>query len=353
VHEDPLARAQEYANEGDHAAAIRIARDLEAAYAGDLTMLIWVRLNLARWLAVKRVPDRRAALGVLDAAEADWRSAEIQNSEMVHMLGVELMSLRSFVLRQLGHAADGLAASERALKLFGELEETLPPVGRVPILLNEGAALADLGRTAASLEPLTQALDVLRTNGSGPVEVEIELLVLLGTSLTLLGRFDDAEAVETEAIGLAEPRTTRSARHLLAAALNNYATTLTRMRRLDEALVVVTRALGVLEEGEIRRRGIPLTTRAEILLALGRKGDAAQSAREAEPIMREYAAEVPMLVASSLANVCLLIGEAEDDPGYAHEALERFTALKEQFPGRYDYWWRRASELAGRLGVIR
>lgn len=351
MHDDPLAAAQEHASSGDHATAIRIARELEAEYATDLTTLIWVRLNLARWLAVQHRPDRRAALGVLDAAEQNWRSPEIQRSELVHVLGAELMSLRSFVLRQLGHAADSLAASEDALRLFGELDETLSPVGRVPILLNEGAALADLGRTADSLAPLERALDILRTNDSGPREVEIELLVLRGTSLTLLGRFDEAQAVENEAIELAGAETSRSARQLLAAALTNHATTLTRMRRLDEALDAVTRALGVLENMRAQRRrwGIPLTTRAEILLALGRKGDAARTAREAEPIMREYAADVPMLVASSLANVCLLIGEAEDDPDYAGEALRRFTALKEQFPGRYDYWWRRSTDLAGRL----
>jgi tetratricopeptide (TPR) repeat protein len=354
VQEDPLAPAQRYASTGDHATAIRLARELEAHYAdsGDLTMLTWVRVNLARWLAVQRRPDRPGALNVLEAAEETWRSPDIQHSEMVHVLGAELMSLRSFVLRQLGRAADSLAASEQALELFSELDGVLSPVGRVPILLNKGASLADLGRTAESLEPLTRALDILRSSDATAYrEVEIELLVLQGTSLTLLGRFAESEAVETEAIALARPEASRSARHLLVAALNNYATTLTRMRRLDEALDTVRQALGVLKdmEAERRRWGIPLTTEAEILLALGRKQDAARSARLAEPIMREYAREVPLLVASSLANVCLLIGDAEDDLGYAAEALERFTVLKEEFPGRYDFWWRRATDLVARL----
>lgn len=349
MQEDPLATAQAYASSGDHAEAIRIGRGLETEYADDPTMQIWVRLNLARWLAVQRRPDRTAALGVLDAAERTWRTPEIQNSEMVHVLGVELMSLRSFVLRQIGRAADSLAAGEHALSLFAELEDTLPPAGRVPILLNQGAALADLGRTAESLAPLARALEVLRANGPGHPEVEIELLVLRGTSLTLLGRFDEAEAAETEAIALAQRRTTRSARNLLVAALNNHATTLMRMRRLDEALATVERALGVLDEQDGRRWGIPLTTQAEVLLALGRRAEASRSARRAEPIMREYAAEVPLLVASSLANVCLLIGESEDDLDYAREALDRFSALKEQFPGRYDFWWRRATVLVDLL----
>lgn len=349
MHDDPLASAQRYASSGDHASAIRTARALEAQYADDPIMLTWVRLNLARWLAVQRRPDRTAALGVLDAAGASWRSPEIQNSEMVHLLGVELMSLRSFVLRQLGRAADSIAASEHALKLFAEVEDTLPPFGRVPILLNQGAALADLGRTAESLAPLHQALEVVRTNDSGPSDVEIELLVLLGTSLTLLGRYAEAEAVETEAVALARSGTSRSTRNLLVAALNNYATTLTRMRRLDDALATIREALGVLDGEEPRRWGLPLTTEAEILLAMGRKADAAQAARRAEPIMREYAAEVPLLVAGSLANVCLLIGESEDDLAYAQEAAQRFTALKEQLPGRYDYWWRRATDLVNRL----
>jgi tetratricopeptide (TPR) repeat protein len=357
--EDPIAAAQRHASTGDHAAAIGIARELEARYARSadleaLTMVIWVRLNLARWLAVQRTPDRPAADAVLDEAEEAWRSHAVQHSEMVHVLGAELMSLRSFVLRQLGRAADSLAASERAMELFSELDGALSPVGRVPILLNMGAALADLGRTAESLPPLTRALDILRSwDAAAYRDVEIELLVLQGTSLTLLGRFAESEAVETEAIALARAETTRSARHLLVAALNNYATTLTRMRRLDEALDTVRQALGVLRDmdAERRRWGIPLTTEAEILLALGRKQDAARSARLAEPIMREYARDVPMLVASSLANVCLLIGDAEDDLGYAAEALDRFTALKEQFPGRYDFWWRRATDLVGRLSV--
>jgi tetratricopeptide (TPR) repeat protein len=364
VQEDPLAQAQRYASEGDLATAIQLARDLETQYAqaGEATDLIWVRLNLARWLAVQRRPDRSAALEVLDAAKASWESDAVQLSEVVHLLGAELMSLRSFVLRQLGRAAESLEASRSALALIGELEQTAPEtlsvVGRVPILLNEGAALADVGRTAESLGPLTTALDALRSGGAASYrEVEIELLVLRGTSLTLLGRFDDAQADEAEAITLARNETSRPARNLLAAALNNYATTLTRMRRLDEALIAVREAMAVLREThgdpdtalQRRRWGIPLTTEAEVLLAMGRKDEAARSARRAEPVMREYAAEVPLLVAGSLANVCLLIGETEDDSAYAHEALDRFTALKNQFPGRYDFWWRRASDLVARL----
>jgi tetratricopeptide (TPR) repeat protein len=248
------------------------------------------------------------------------------------------MSLRSFVLRQLGQAADSLAAADRALVFIAELEQAAPevlsPVGRVPILLNRGAALADLGRTAESLAPLAQALDILRAGGTAAYrEVEIELLVLRGTSLTLLGQLDEAEAAEMEAIALARTEQGRSGRHLLAASLNSHATTLMRMRRFAQR----------------RRWGIPLSTQAEVLLALGRRQDAARAARRAEPIMREYAEEVPLLVAGSLANVCLLIGEAEDDPVYAREALERFTALKDQFPGRYDFWWRRAADLDTRL----
>lgn len=353
--------AQRYAADGDLGSAIRVARQLEAGTADPID-LIWVRLNLARWLAVQRQPDRHAALEVLDAAQADWESEAIQLSEVVHLLGAELMSLRSFVLRQLGRAAESLQASRFALYLIGELEQTAPEtlsvIGRVPILLNEGAALADIGRTAESLAPLTTALDALRSGDAAAYrEVEIELLVLRGTSLTLLGRFDAAEADETEAIALARNESSRPARNLLAAALNNYATTLTRMRRLDDALATVRQAMDVLREthGEPetamqrRRWGIPLTTEAEVLLALGRKEEAARSARRAEPVMREYAAEVPLLVAGSLANVCLLIGETEDDPAYAREALDRFTALKDQFPGRYDFWWQRATDLVARL----
>ncbi|MCP2322889.1 tetratricopeptide (TPR) repeat protein [Hamadaea flava] len=365
---DPLARAQEYASSGDFAAAIRLAREAEDAYAptapDDLeaaTNLLWVRLNLARWLAVQRQPDRRAALAVLDAAEQTWRTPIVQRSEMVHLLGAELMSLRSFVLRQVGRAADSIAAADQALLFFADLEavapEALSAVGRVPILLNRGAALADIGRTAESVTPLTLALDLLRSSGTIHRELEVELLVLRGTSNTLLGRFTEAEQDETEAITLARAQSSRAARHLLAAALNNYATTLTRMRRLDEALDSVGAAMGVLREidGEPatafqrRRWGIPLSTEAEILLALGRKADAARSARLAEPIMREYADELPDLVAGSLANVCLLIGDAEDDLAYAQEAYARFTELKDRFPGRYDYWWRRSAEVVARL----
>ncbi|NUR72561.1 MAG: hypothetical protein HOU81_17225 [Hamadaea sp.] len=365
---DPLARAQEYASSGDHAAAIRLAREAENAYApaaaSDLeaaTNLLWVRLNLARWLAVQRQPDRWDALTVLDAAEQTWREPIVQRSEMVHLLGAELMSLRSFVLRQVGRAADALAAADQALLFFADLEATAPEalaaVGRVPILLNRGAALADLGRTPDSVLPLTLGLDLLRSSGTVHRELEAELLVLRGTSNTLLGRFTEAEQDETEAITLTRAQPTRAARHLLAAALNNYATTLTRMRRLDEALASVGEAMGVLREvdGEPttafqrRRWGIPLSTEAEILLALGRREDAARSARLAEPIMREYAEELPDLVAGSLANVCLLIGDAEDDLAYAQEAYQRFSELTDRFPGRYDYWWRRSADVVARL----
>jgi tetratricopeptide (TPR) repeat protein len=368
VQPDPLAQAQEYARGGDHASAIRLARAAEAAYAqagpDDLeaaTSLLWVRLNLARWLAVQRRPDRRAALTVLDAAEQTWRTEIVQRSEIVHLLGAELMSLRSFVLRQVGRAAESVEAADQAMLLFADLEATAPEalsaVGRVPILLNRGAALADLGRTAESVTPLSLALDLLRASGTVNRELEIELLVLRGTSNTLLGRFGEAETDETEAIMLARVQSSRPARHLLAAALNNYATTLTRMRRLDEALEAVGEAMSVLREvdGEPitayqrRRWGIPLSTEAEILLALGRKADAARSARLAEPIMREYAEELPDLVAGSLANVCLLIGDAEDDPAYAQEAYERFTVLKERYPGRYEFWWRRSADVLTRL----
>lgn len=248
VQQDPLTAAQRLANLGDHAGALRHARELETLYALDgddgATMLVWVRLCMARWLAVQQEPDRPAALAVLDAAEAVWRSPAVRQSQLVHVLGAELMSLRSFVLRQLGRAAESLAAGEQALDLFTELEQTAPEVlsavGRVPLLLNRGAALADLGRTADSLAPLGQALDVLRAaTPGGHRDIEIELLVLRGTSLTLLGRFADAEAAETEAIALARAQTDRPARHLLATALTNHATTLTRMRRLDEALASV------------------------------------------------------------------------------------------------------------------
>lgn len=369
VPEDPLAEAQPHID-GDYAGAIRLARDLEAQYQAEpgnldaATSLLWVRLRLARWLAVQRQPDRHAALAVLDAAEQTWRTPDMQGSELVHALGVELMSLRSFVLRQLGRAADSLVAGELALALYADIEQTAPEVlsavGRVPILLNRGAALADVGRTAESVEPLNRALDALRESGADAHrEVEVELLVLLGTSLTLLGRYADAEAAETEAVALARPEAGRSARLLLAAALTNYATTLTRMRRLDEALDAVGEAFGVLREfdgepastAQRRRWGIPLSTEAEILLALGRKADAARTARLAEPIMREYAAEVPLLAAGSLANVCLLIGEGGDNLAYAREALDSFTSLKERFPGRYDFWWRRSADLVARLTV--
>ncbi|MEV4414667.1 hypothetical protein [Catellatospora sp. NPDC049609] len=363
--QDPLASAEQLASGGDHAAAVRLARELEDTYAqqGDdgATMLVWVRLSMARWLAVQERPDRHAALAVLDAAERTWRTPAVQNTELVHLLGAELMSLRSFVLRQLGYAADSLAAGEQALAFFADLEQDAPEmlsaVGRVPLLLNRGAALADLGRTADSLAPLSRALDALRTSGAVHPEVEVELLVLQGTSLTLLGRFAEADAAETEAIALARKETGRSARHLLATALTNHATTLTRMRRLDEALDTVGEAMNVLRQvdGEPltvpqrRRWGLPLSTEAEILLVQGRRQDAARAARRAEPILREYAAEVPLLVAGSLANVCLLIGEAEDDPAYAAEALDRLTALNTQFPGRYTYWWHRAQSLVARL----
>ncbi|GIG08813.1 hypothetical protein Cco03nite_55130 [Catellatospora coxensis] len=366
VQQDPLTSAQRLANLGDHAGALRFARELETLYALDgddgATMLVWVRLCMARWQAVQDEPDRPAALRTLDAAEQTWRSPAVQDSELVHVLGAELMSLRSFVLRQLGHAAESLAAGERALDLFAELEQTAPEVlsavGRVPLLLNRGAALADLGRTAASLAPLEQALDVLRTTAPGSHrEIEIELLVLRGTSLTLLARFADAAAAETEAITLARTQTGRAARHLLATALTNHATTLTRTRHLDEALAMVEEAGDVLREtdGEPvtavqrRRWAMPLSTEAEVLLALGRRAEAARTARRAEPILREYAEHAPLLVEGSLANVCLLIGDAEDDPAYAAEAFERLDRLNEQFPGRYEYWWRRAAELVARL----
>jgi len=370
VESDPLEQAQAAADGGDHATAIRIAREVEAAYAqagpDDLeaaTTLLWTRLNLARWLAVQRQPDRRAALAVLDAAELTWRKPIVQRSELVHLLGAELMSLRSFVLRQVGRAADSVAAADQAMLLFADLEatapETLSAVGRVPILLNRGAALADLGRTAESVTPLTLALDLLRASGTVHREVEIELLVLRGTSNTLLGRFTEAASDETEAITLAGTQSSPAARHLLAAALNNYGTTLTRMGRLNEALNAVGKAMRVLREtdGEPvtafqrRRWGIPLSTKAEILLALGRRADAARSARLAEPIMREYAEELPDLVAGSLANVCLLIGDAEDDPAYAREAYQRFGELKDRFPGRYDFWWRRSADVVARLST--
>ncbi|GAA2366105.1 hypothetical protein Cme02nite_30620 [Catellatospora methionotrophica] len=366
VQQDPLISAQRLASLGDHAGALRLARELEAGYAADgddgATLLVWVRLCMARWLAVQQEPDRPAALAELDAAEQVWRSAAVQGSEMVHVLGAELMSLRSFVLRQLGLAAESLAAGEQALALFTELEQTAPEVlsavGQVPLLLNRGAALGDLGRTAESLAPLAQALDVLRTAAprSHP-EIEIELLVLRGTSLTLLGRFAEAEAAETEAIDLARTQTGRAARHLLATALTNHATTLTRMRRLDEALAEVGAAMAVLRDvdgepataAQRRRWAMPLSTEAEVLLAQGRRADAARSARQAEPILREYAERAPALVAGSLANVCLLIGDAEDDPAYAAEAYERLNALNDLYPGRYEYWWRRAGELVARL----
>ncbi len=367
VGQDPLSQAQRLAAAGDHEAALRLARELEAEYAaqGDdgVNLLLWVRLSMARWLAVQERPDRRAALAVLDAAEQTWRSPAVQGSEMVHLLGAELMSLRSFVLRQLGYAAESLAAGEQALAFFTELEQDAPEmlsaVGRVPLLLNRGAALADLGRTAESLAPLAQALAALREAGAAAVhrDVEIELLVLQGTSLTLLGRFAEAGAAEAEAIAFARKESGRAARHLLATALTNHATTLTRMRQYDEALGTVREAMAVLREtdGEPvtavqrRRWGLPLSTEAEVLLAVGRREDAARSARRAEPVLREYAAEVPLLVAGSLANVCLLIGEAEDDKAYADEALERLTELNERFPGRYEYWWRRARDLVERL----
>ncbi|MBV1855914.1 tetratricopeptide repeat protein [Catellatospora tritici] len=367
VQEDPLTLAQRLAADGDHAGALRLARDLEAEYeqAGDpaATMLVWVRLCLARWLAVQQEPDRPAALAVLDAAELTWRTPVVQDSELVQVLGAELMSLRSFVLRQLGYAADSLAAGERALALFDELAQTAPEVlsavGHVPILLNRGAALADLGRTAESLPPLAEALETLRASGAAHREVEVELLVLRGTSLTLLTRFDEAEAVELEAIALARTESGRAMRHLLATALSNHATTLIRMRRHDEALVSVGEAMAVLREtdgepvtaAQRRRWWLPLSTEAEVLLALGRREQAARSARRAEPILREYADQAPLLVAGSLANVCLLLGEAEDDPGYAREALARLTVLNDRFPGRYEYWWRRARDLVTRLGA--
>ncbi|WP_212841454.1 hypothetical protein [Catellatospora sp. IY07-71] len=365
--QDPLSQAQQLAAAGDHEGALGLARELEAQYAaqGDdgANLLLWVRLSMARWLAVQERPDRQAALAVLDAAEQTWRSAAVQGSEMVHLLGAELMSLRSFVLRQLGYAAESLAAGEQALAFFTELEQDAPEmlsaVGRVPLLLNRGAALADLGRTTESLAPLAQALAALREAGGAAVhrDVEIELLVLQGTSLTLLGRFAEAGAAETEAIALARKESGRSARHLLSTALTNHATTLTRTRRYDEALGAVREAMAVLREtdGEPvtavqrRRWGLPLSTEAEVLLALGRREEAARAARRAEPVLREYAAEVPLLVAGSLANVCLLIGEAEDDRAYADEALTRLTELSERFPGRYEYWWRRARDLVGRL----
>lgn len=367
VEQDPLSQAQRLAAAGEHAAAIGLARELAARYAaqGDdgVNLLLWVRLSMARWLAVQEQPDRQAALAVLDAAEQTWRAPVVQGSEMVHLLGAELMSLRSFVLRQLGYAAESLAAGEQALAFFTELEQDAPemlsPVGRVPLLLNRGAALADLGRTAASLEPLAEALAVLRASGTAAVhrDVEVELLVLQGTSLTLLGRFGEAAAAEKEAIALARLQTGRFSRRLLATALTDHATTLIRMRHLDEALSTVHAAMAVLREvdGEPvtavqrRRWGLPLSTEAEVLLAQGRREDAAGAARRAEPILREYAAEVPLLVAGSLANVCLLIGEAEDDKAYADEALERLTELNERFPGRYEYWWRRARDLVARL----
>lgn len=366
MHQDPLTSAQRLADSGDHAAALRLARELETQYAreGDdgANLLVWVRLCMARWLAVQRQPDRPAALAMLDDAERAWRSPAVQDAEMAQLLGAELMSLRSFVLRQLGDAAGSLAAGEQALAFFAELEETAPEVlsavGRVPILLNQGAALADLGRTAESVAPLDRALDVLRAgDAAAHREVEIELLVLRGTSLTLLGRFDEAGSAETEAIALARAETGRSARLLLVTALSNHAVTLTRQRRLDAALAAAQEALDVLREvdgepvtvSQRRRWGIPLSTEAEVLLALGRREDAARSARQAEPILREYAAEVPLLVAGSLATVCLLIGEAEDDRAYADEALERLTVLNDRYPGRYEYWWRRAGELVARL----
>ncbi len=369
MHQDPLAQAHLQADSGDHAAAIAIARQLETRHAqadpGDLesaTTLLWVRLNLARWLAVQRQPDRRAALAVLDAAQVTWHSDLVQGSELAMVLGVELLSLRSFVLRLMGHAADSLAASRRAETMFHEAHqlapETLSVIGRVPILLNQGAALADLGRVTDSLEPLSRALQILRAEDPGAHRaVQIELLVLRGTSLTLLGRFDEAQAAEAEAIALARPESGKPARHLLVTALTNHATTLTRMRRLDEAHETLREAMRVLRDVdgeptlpvERRRWAIPLSTEAEILLAQGHKAQAARSARLAEPIMREYAEEAPQLVAGSLANVCLLIGESEGDPGYAQEALHRFTVLKEQFPGRYDFWWQRAHHLATAL----
>ncbi|MFD0591417.1 hypothetical protein ACFQZ4_01535 [Catellatospora coxensis] len=199
---------------------------------------------------------------------------------------------------------------------------------------------------------------MLRTTAPGSHrEIEIELLVLRGTSLTLLARFADAAAAETEAITLARTQTGRAARHLLATALTNHATTLTRTRHLDEALAMVEEAGDVLREtdGEPvtavqrRRWAMPLSTEAEVLLALGRRAEAARTARRAEPILREYAEHAPLLVEGSLANVCLLIGDAEDDPAYAAEAFERLDRLNEQFPGRYEYWWRRAAELVARL----
>ncbi|WP_212832333.1 hypothetical protein [Catellatospora sp. TT07R-123] len=366
MQQDPLAYAQELAAAGDHAGALRLARELEQQYAQEgpagAVMLVWVRLCAARWLAVQEQPDRHAALAVLDGAEQVWRARAVQDSQLAQVLGAELMSLRAFVLRLLGRPADSLAAGEQALDFFADLAQTAPEVlsavGHVPILLNRGAALADLGRTEESLAPLGEALDVLRAAGAGHREVEVELLVLRGTSLTLRGRFAEAEAAEAEAIALARIETGRAARHLLATALSNYATTLIRMRRLDEALAAVGEAMAVLRDvdgepvtaSQRRRWWLPLSTEAEALLALGRREDAARSARRAEPILREYAEQVPLLVAGSLATVCLLIGEAEDDPGYAAEALARLTELNDRYPGRYEYWWRRAGELVARLG---
>jgi hypothetical protein len=160
---------------------------------------------------------------------------QIRRLRTAETVTTELMSLRRFVLRQLGYAADSLAAGEHALALFTELEQTAPDmlsaVGHVPILLNRGAALADLGRATESLVPLARALDAVRAAGAAHREVEIELLVLQGTSLTVLGRFAEAE----------------------------------------------------------------------VLLAQGRRRDAARYARLAEPILRECAEEVPLLVAGSLA----------------------------------------------------
>jgi tetratricopeptide (TPR) repeat protein len=211
-------------------------------------------------------------------------------------------------------------------------------------LQNHGVVLADLGRTGEAITALEEAVALHRSAvGAESREALVAALNSLGSQLAQMERFAEGEERFAEAVEIREELSSEAPeahREALGTNLSNHAAALFHLGRSKEARAEAARAVRLLKPGAERaphRYGhdlaIALHTLANASHDLGAHAKALDTMNESITIRRRLlgergAAEKPGLARALIAQAMILValdrrGEAADACREAHDLLVR------------------------------
>ncbi len=281
---------------------------------------------------LQEIGEHRAALARYQDAHASLERAlkiwEDIFGPGYHKIAGGLITLADLLMKE-GRYAEARAALERALSIAREIDEEHGLVATSVGAL--GAVEYRLGKYDAAEQQYRRALAIFE-KVLGPSHLKVaQSLTRLGTALTAVGRYAEAEAVFDRALRIEEAM---GEDHLsLANLLNNLGILYREQERFEEAERVYLRALHLKEKmfgTENPELVTSLLNLGQLYLSplVARSAEAKPVTERALAIAEKSLGDQHPLVAAILNNLGLIYWRGDKDEQHAEEAFLRALAIE-------------------------